>query len=145
MIGLAETLVALKALESQKPLSDSLPKPPKAPFDSFGSDTRGRVSRISPDPDALAERAAVVEQGAKVPRAWAEAFARLELSGGGDLDAAGRALDAWGVIADALGWRPHELLAVALQGEVMALTAKSVALRIGETVRYIQRPRHDQA
>ena len=125
-----------------------------APRDTNETDDRAGVSRrvrqsatgkTLPSADNLTERASVIEEGANVSRTWAEAFARLELSGRGDLDTAGRALDRWAVKADAMGWRPHELLAVALQGEVLALTAEGVTLRTDETVRHIRRPCHDEA
>lgn len=87
----------------------------------------------------LAEAAAVIEEGAKVPRAWAEAYANLAFPGVGELDTAGRALDAWAVKADALGWRPAELFALATRGEVVALTAEGVSLRNGAVVRHVRR------
>jgi hypothetical protein len=92
--------------------------------------------------EALAERAAVIEEGAHVPRPWAEAFARLELTRPPRqaLDTAGRALDAWGVQAARLGWRPDELLEWAMGGEVLAVTAEGVTLLTAAGVTY--RPRH---
>jgi len=113
-------------------------------FACFAAFAGGHLENASFAGD-LDERAAMIEEGANVPRAWAEAFAWLELSGRNGLDTAGRALDAWAARADALGWRPGELLDLATSGEVLALTAESVTLRIGETVRHIRRSCRDKA
>jgi hypothetical protein len=68
---------------------------------------------------ALAERAAVIAEGAKVPLDWARGFAKLESLPppvGVELpewlavvSAAGRFLDQWGAQAAALGWTAEEL------------------------------------
>jgi hypothetical protein len=72
------------------------------------------VSAEQEEADLFDERAAIVEDGAGVPRAWAEAFARLDLlarrQGESDhrwrqlMNDAGRFLDRWGVEAAKLGW-----------------------------------------
>lgn len=72
------------------------------------------------DEDDFEERAAIIEQGAGVPREWAEGFARLDTERPpGDVparrwlsfvDDAGRFLDGgWANRAAALGWGPLEL------------------------------------
>lgn len=105
------------------------------------SDSRGPTQHFSNDSDAIAERAAIVEEGAKVPRAWAEAFARFEVSGAPPavVNGAGRALDAWARKAGALGWTPNELLKLASEGEVVALTADAATLRWPEGLRHARR------
>jgi hypothetical protein len=71
------------------------------------------------DNDRLAERAALVEFGADVPRAWADGFAQLDPDyppGNVPLrrwrqfvDDVGLFLDRWAAYAVALGWTPFDL------------------------------------
>ena len=102
-------------------------------------------------PDDLAERAAIVQEGAAVPAEWADGFARLEASWLAMMDAAGRFLDQWGSKAAALGWTPAELFegpreargaAFNLAGaEVLAVTAEAITLRKGGAIlRLVRRP-----
>jgi hypothetical protein len=64
------------------------------------------------------ERAAIVEEGAAVPREWAEAFARLCAMPGGEpamerqalIDRAGRFLDRFARRAAELGWLAEEVI-----------------------------------
>jgi hypothetical protein len=72
--------------------------------------------------DHFEERAAVIEEGARVPREWAEGFARLNVMEpplGFSLarwqqliDDGGRFLDMWGNQAAALGWRVEDVFGV---------------------------------
>jgi hypothetical protein len=104
--------------------------------------------------DTFAERAAVIEEGAKVPRDWAEAFARLQAMpapAGVDaadwtaaLNGAGRFLDRWGAQAAALGWTAEEVfrfdptsLGAAhflARANVTEVGHKAIAFRIGPNV-----------
>ena len=64
------------------------------------------------------ERAAIIEDGAGVPRAWAEGYARLSLTKHPlgftekqwrqTINDGGRFLDRWAVKADRLGWSPED-------------------------------------
>ncbi|MEX2650010.1 MAG: hypothetical protein WD673_13455 [Alphaproteobacteria bacterium] len=73
----------------------------------------------APNPDDLAERAAIVEEGAVVSAEWAEGLARLDAmpcpSGVPRerwrqvIDDAGRFLERWGGKAAVLGWRPLDV------------------------------------
>jgi hypothetical protein len=84
--------------------------------------TQNAVIRASDHDDRYEERAALVEVGAGVPRAWAEGFARLDLaspaSGFSDerwrrmIDDGGRFLDQWAHRAAALGWSPLDVFGV---------------------------------
>ncbi len=75
-----------------------------------------------PDPDAFAERAAIIEEGAGVPREWAEGLATLDTKTGPDgvrperwrrvVDDAGRFLDQWAAKAHALGWTTGDVFGV---------------------------------
>ena len=68
------------------------------------------------------ERAAMVEYGAGVPRAWADGFARLctlprhpdytETRWQGLIDDAGLFLDQWAAKVDGLGWKTQEVFGV---------------------------------
>jgi hypothetical protein len=121
--------------------------------------------------DHVAERAAIIEEGAKVPREWAEAFARVEAMSApahvdparwqSVVDAAGRFLDAWGAKAAAVDWTAAELFgldpAVPLNRrdrrgaayfladtEVLAHTAKAVTLRVGRDELRVYRRRRSR-
>jgi hypothetical protein len=69
--------------------------------------------------EADEERAAIVEHDGKIPRAWAEGFARLDpYRSPGDVplrrwqrfvDDVGIFLDRWAAYAAALGWGPYDL------------------------------------
>jgi hypothetical protein len=112
------------------------------------------------------ERAAIVEEGAKVPRKWVEGFAELEarpIPRGVDratwlamMDAAGRFLDQWGSAAAALGWTAGELFGpdptaplnrrdrrgaafFLANAEVIAITAEAITLRVGGSVQSLRR------
>jgi hypothetical protein len=126
------------------------------------------VARSAETPQALAERAAIIEEGAHVPREWAERFARLEATPApafvdprqwlAVLNAAGRFLDQWGAKAAALGWTADELLsldpvaplarmdrrgaAFFLAGvEVVEVTAEAITVRSGGAVQRVPRRR----
>lgn len=72
--------------------------------------------------EKLEERAALVEYGAGVPKAWAEGFARLDLAippNGFDhrrwrtlIDDGGRFLDRWGAEAASHGWSAEDVFGV---------------------------------
>jgi hypothetical protein len=80
---------------------------------------RGWEPRKAPDAAAIEERAAIVEEGAGVPREWAEGYARLCLMPppfGVSVDrwlavinGVGHFLDQWAGKAHALGWTAAEL------------------------------------
>ena len=112
------------------------PKPAKAPKvdgqreDAVWSDTEE-------------ERAAIIEYGAGVPRAWAEALARLNPSappaGVRDedwirfIDACARFIDAgWHIQANALGWGPLELFGCDRGTSFAKVEAKGLLWQIGD-------------
>ena len=80
------------------------------------------VSAEQEEADLFDERAAIVEDGAGVPREWAEAFARLDLLArrqgeSGNrwrqlMNDAGRFVDQWGVEAATLGWSAIDVFGV---------------------------------
>jgi hypothetical protein len=98
------------------------------------------------------ERAALIEVGACLPRAWAEAFARLELMPRPAsiheerwrqiIDDAGRFLDRWGRQAAGLGWSEHDvfgtdpvlepagLVRMIMGGTVEAITPDRAVIRL---------------
>jgi hypothetical protein len=99
------------------------------------------------------ERAAIVEEGAGVPREWAEAFARLDLRArptgeSGDrwrqlMNDAGRFLDRWGAEAERLGWSAIDVFGYhANRSPDAPTTAGLVPLIMGGTVVSIA---HDRA
>ena len=77
------------------------------------ADEAGRIDHAAA-PDALEERAALIEYGAEIPRQWAEGYAALCSMGAPAgfyperwqriVDAAGTFLDHWAVRAIACGW-----------------------------------------
>ena len=114
----------------------------------------------------IAERAAIIQEGAKVPADWADGFARLEAlpaPRGVDgaawlamLDAAGRFLDEWAGKAHALGWTAGELFGLdddapwnrrdrrgaaffLARAEVLAITREAITVRIGDAKQSIYR------
>ena len=116
--------------------------------------------------DDFAERAAIIEEGAKVPRAWAEGFAALQafpVPRGVDartwlamIDAAGRFLDQWGGKTAALGWTAGDLFGLdpdapmnrrdrrgaalfLIDAEIVAVTADAITIRKGGSVQTIYR------
>ena len=128
-------------------------------FDSFGSKAALRF-------EALAERAAIIQEGAGVPAEWAEGFARLstapcpqgiaDAAWQGMIDAAGRFLDQWGANAATLGWTAAELFGLdphaptrrldrrgaaffLVDAEVLAVTADLITIRKGGSVLKIPR------
>lgn len=104
------------------------------------------------DVDAFEERAAIVEDGAGVPRIWAEALARLDLAarpqGEPDdrwrqlMDDAGRFLDRWGADAARLGWSAIDVFGTGVdRSEVDAHPGGLVPLIRGGFVESIARDR----
>lgn len=113
--------------------------------------TIATIATIAPEAPSIgepAEAAAIIQEGAGLPAEWANAFARLLCSEPPSelpteawqavLDGVGRFLDAWGVKAEALGWRARDLFnpgslrgaAFFLAGaEVLALTAAEIVIR----------------
>lgn len=89
---------------------------------SHKADLIEALSGARPLADDFAERAALVEVGAKVPREWAEGFARLQVVRPPAgiavwrwqqvIDDAGRFLDRWAAQAAALGWRTLDAFGV---------------------------------
>ena len=152
-----------KAATVAKAWSDPSPDPPIL---ATVATLAGVGPRDDISPDALAERAAIIEEGAKVPADWADGFARLaglpvprgvsEAAWLAMMDAAGRFLDQWGGKAAALGWTAGELFgldddapmnrrdrrvaAFYLVGrEVLAVTAEAITLRVGGAVQRMMR------
>jgi hypothetical protein len=101
------------------------------------------VSTISTAPmfADFEERAAIVEEGAGVPRAWAEAFAILANSCPPStldpetwnelINAAGVFLDEWGSQAAALGWAAEELFGLDAKSPVQEHDVSRAALFLG--------------
>jgi hypothetical protein len=123
---------------------------------------------VDTDSETLAERAAIIEEGANVPREWAEGFARLEAMRApagtapatwlAIVTAAGRFIDKWGAHAAALGWTVGELFGLdpnaslnrrgaaflLADGEVAAVTAEAITLhRGGDVLRVYRRVRQN--
>ena len=104
-------------------------------------------------PDAeFEERAALIEDGAHVPRAWAEAFARLDLMPRPAtlseqrwreiIDDGGRFLDRWGRRAAKLGWSEQDVFGTAAL--IPAPTSETIGLVpmiMGGTVEVVERER----
>ena len=136
------------------------------------SETTVAAVARGPSPDEASatlfdpERAAIVEEGADVPRAWAEGFARLEawpVPRGvtpaewlATIDAAGRFLDEWAGKAHALGWTAGELFGLdddaplnrrdrrgaaffLARAEVLVITREAITVRIGGATQSIYR------
>jgi hypothetical protein len=98
------------------------------------------------------ERAALIEEGAHVPRAWAEAFARLDLMPRPAsvpeerwrqiIDDGGRFLDRWGRHAADLGWSEQEVFGTDSLVPVPVLEpAGLVPMIMGGVVEVIERHR----
>jgi hypothetical protein len=89
------------------------------------------VTPVTPD---FEELSALIEFEAGIPRAWAEAFARLQLADrpavydatawAALIDAAGAFLDRWASVADRLGWQPLDILAVDRLGLLSDMAAE---------------------
>ena len=95
---------------------------PQAEIETF-EEPLGKQSESKPfDTGDYEERAAMVEYGAGVPRAWAEGYARLctlprhpdytEQRWQGLIDDAGLFLDQWAAKVDGLGWKTQEVFGV---------------------------------
>lgn len=124
------------------------------------------LSETPPSALDLTERAAIIQEAAKVPRDWADGFAKLEAMGpprGVDhaawlavLNAAGRFLDQWGAKAAALGWTAGELFGLdpnaplnrrddrgaaffLANAEVLAITAEAITLKVGGSLQSVRR------
>jgi hypothetical protein len=120
----------------------------------------------NPSPFDLEERAAVIQEGAQVPREWAEGFAKLEarpIPPGVEaatwlamINAAGRFLDQWGSKAASLGWTAGQLFGLdadapinrldrrgaaffLIGSQVLALTAEAITIRVGDAVQHVCR------
>ena len=120
-------------------------------------------------PDGFEERAAIIEDGADVPRAWAEGYAKLcTMPRPTDftverwqrlVDDAGRFLDDWGRQAAGLGWHAVDVFGVSphapdarldqaglvalIRGErVVAITAETATIRTsrGQPQTYRRKP-----
>jgi hypothetical protein len=101
-------------------------------FEDFEEPSR----KLKFDPDALEERAALVQYEASVPRGWAEGFARLDRSMPPEsfsvtrwqqiIDDGGRFLDRWSSTADALGWDPASVFGLKPAGLVMLIDGGDV-------------------
>jgi hypothetical protein len=84
--------------------------------------TTNEVIRTTDENTEYEERAALVEEGAGVPRAWADGLARLHLASPAAgfsherwrelIGDGGRFLDEWGNTAAALGWSPQDLFGI---------------------------------
>lgn len=107
---------------------------PIAPLGPIGQGSEARTTE--PDDGLFDERAALVEVGARVPRPWAEEFARLDLrhrppamspaEWRGILDDAGRFLDRYAGEAAALGWGPLDVF-----GVVLSVDGRQIGRRVG--------------
>jgi hypothetical protein len=153
------------------------PAPAKAPeiLEFARSGTTGTTgtteSEVScADEDAFEERAALVENGAGVPREWAEGFARLCLHPPAPgfsprrwqqlIEDGGRFLDRWGSEAAGLGWTALDVFGVHARapavrydaaglvplisgGEIVAIMADRATIRGwgGGLLTYLRRPR----
>ena len=119
------------------------PAPPFEHFEQF--EQAEHVPPVSTDiwSNTEEERAAIVEYGAGVPRAWAEALARLDPSTPPAsvpsedwirfIDACARFIDArWHVQANALGWGPLELFGCDRVHPFSRVEAKGLLWRIGD-------------
>ncbi len=108
----------------------------------------GSVGSVpAPDRDTE-ERAAIIEEGAKVPREWADGFARLLSTPApsgvlprdwmATLDAAGNFIDQWAEKAQRLGWTVTELFGVDPKAPLARLDRRGVAFALaGHQVRAI--------
>jgi hypothetical protein len=145
-------------------------------FQHLNSPATGRcrdnkVGNDSFEGERFDERAALVEFGVGVPRAWAEGFACLNLASpvkGFDdarwrtlIDDGGKFLDRWGAEAAKLGWaaedvfgvHPHApgaryhaagLVLLINGGEVVAIDVQSASIKVkgsGSVLIYLRKPR----
>lgn len=162
-------LARLKALDLKTAYPPEASKAAEVPFDPFaGSPPPCNLEVATPrfDADQVAERAAIVQEGACVPREWAEGFATLEARPAprgvneaewlAMMNAAGRFLDEWGAKAAALGWTAGELFALDAQApmgrldrrgagfflarcKVVAITATEIVVKAGDSVQRVYR------
>ncbi|MEO8926405.1 MAG: hypothetical protein ABI306_04505 [Caulobacteraceae bacterium] len=152
-------LMAKEWLERNRPCNSPCNRPENR---ATRPATDGFPGATVADPaERFAERAAIIQEGAGVPAAWADGFARLEalpVPRGVDsaawlamMDAAGRFLDQWGGKAAALGWSAGELFGLdpdaplnrrdkrgaafyLVGAEVLAVTGEAITLRTGGAV-----------
>jgi hypothetical protein len=133
--------------------------------ETFPANPGGRVSTVSTVSTRglsadFEERAAIIEEGAQVPREWADAYARIldepappyfdPNDWASTLDACGRFLDQWAVTATRLGWTADELFGwgrgrrpdnrgaaflLSRDVDVIAITATEITVRIGRVPR----------
>ena len=180
MSYLAKLKARIRADKIQDGRATELTKPPKPRSVSFVSSLSGAsenfpgvasaLARSAALPDLDIERAAIVEYDAKVPRDWAEGYARLQGQTAPVgvssnrwqmfIDDCGWFLDRWAEKAAALGWRSADLFGLAgikpvarvdlaglcwlLQGrELVALTYSAAAIRgaSGAILHYHRRDR----
>jgi hypothetical protein len=97
-------------------------------------------------PDDVAERAAIIEIGAGVPRAWAEGFAQFSLMPPpagfdaerwqGVINDGGKFIDRWVSTADSLGWQVNDafdqktgLVPLINGGEIQNITDRVASIR----------------
>jgi hypothetical protein len=121
---MSTALVRLKEKIARTRIPEELTKPPKAPFVSFVSDRGRGVPRIlpsaltpggatiSPEIDRAEREAIAIELG-DVSGIYASEFARLQAHPPAEdqfINDAGLFFDRWGKQAEALGWRPDELV-----------------------------------
>lgn len=120
---------ALAAVTRDLPSVPNVPKEETAlGFGTFGTNGT-QDARLASDgvaglagQDCFEERAAIIEEGARVPCDWAEDFAKLDvMEAPADFAPArwqqlindgGRFLDTWGNQAAALGWRVEDVFGV---------------------------------
>jgi hypothetical protein len=103
--------------------------------------TEYEASRAAePEDGSFEERAALIEIGSDVPRAWAEGFARLDPgrvpSGFSEarwrrlIDDGGRFLDDWGPTAAELGWSARDVFGLHADEPTLRLDAMGLAALI---------------
>ena len=127
-------------------------------------------SAAGPEAGEFEERAALIEDGAGVPREWAEGYAALDLSAPPEgfapptwrqlVDDGGRFLDRWGCEAAELGWSVLDVFGVhplapaprydcmglvplIRGGEVIAISSDRATIQTGTgaLLTYLRRPR----
>ena len=170
---------ALAAVASELPIVPNVPKEGASlgfgTFGTIGTQDDRSVNAIAgglADQDDFEERAAVVEEGAQVPREWAEGFAKLNVMEPPPsfsllrwqqlIDDGGRFLDRWDNQAATLGWRVEDVfgvdgvepetgyaaigLAAMIRGGAITSITKSTAVieqQGGELLVYLRRRSHE--